>query len=217
VKSYPTLVQLADAPAVGLIEILDGLAVEARCSFFFISYRTLITAKHCIPEDEFTYHMWLVRPDGHAVSVHGSYLHVIETNLETDVAVGTLQITWPDGFHPVRLSTRRLDSVRRLGIPIFDRTSMTMRYETCEFRLNWRDGGDIFYGCNVHAGASGAPIFDMDSGLVVGMHYAEDSSGGYSRGVESREIIVRSIALRDVYEVPEGCFEVARLETLLCD
>ncbi|MBI1386542.1 MAG: SUMF1/EgtB/PvdO family nonheme iron enzyme, partial [Rhizobiales bacterium] len=66
------------------------------------------------------------------------------------------------------------------------------------------DGDDLLHHCDTMGGSSGAPIFDVASRRVVGLHYSAVALKGLNAGKRMARLVAASARLRDLAPVDEA-------------
>lgn len=179
--------------------------MRSRCTGFLITDDIMITNNHCVP----------VELAAKGIKANFRYLEGVETSSEDMHECDTFIMTsvehdftllWCSGSPGKKYGVVDIDtSNKEVGTPIFliqqncdqreaPYCKWTKKYSRCA--LLDKEDFEFSYECDTLDGSSGSPIFDEETGRVIGIH-----QGGYTRRFTNLELYNHGIKMRDIIPV----------------
>jgi len=170
------------ARSVGRLDIRSEQGIHF-CTAFMVESKKIATAGHCLSDIEAA--NFLLFPEstmsGEVVSFEVDTGSVTLDDLDGAGQIAFLElVTAPDErFPPLNMAANTPQLGTGLGVIYFrGGQELLAVWEAADCRLLNVEGKLLHHLCDTGAGASGSPIFENQSGKVVGVHTRRSENGG---------------------------------------
>lgn len=184
-----------------------GIQADAWCTGVLVAANLLLTAHHCVPGNfglqAEAATLQIPEPATQGAAGFATYA-VVPAPLETSAALdySLLRVRGHPGkrFGWARLSPQPARTGEAAAVVQFPRGGREM-YARRDCRVYQTTASDFVHSCDTSWGSSGAPVYSVADGMVIGLHYAGSATANYAKQAAA---ILRASPLLSALEPGRG-------------